>query len=253
MATFILIHGAWHGSWCWERVVSLLEEQGHRVLAPDLPGMGEDHTPFNQITLDYWARFVAVLVRQQDEKVILVGHSRGGIVISQAAEYVADHIQGLIYLAAFLLPNGETLLGTLQGHPRDPERPPDLIVSPDKSSSTITTDAVRNTFYNTTSEVWLARAMSLVGPEPMASFVTPLRVTEEGFGQVPRAYIECLKDRAIPIELQRSMVSALPCESVVTMDSDHSPFYSAPESLVEHLTELAHQMALHQKIIQSSK
>ena len=123
MATFILIHGAWHGGWCWERVVPLLEAQGHRVLAPDLPGMGNDHAPLNTITLDTWARFVADLIRQQNEKVILVGHSRGGVVISQAAEYVPKHIQGLIYLAAFLIPKGETLWGTLQQHPRDPNRP----------------------------------------------------------------------------------------------------------------------------------
>jgi len=64
MTTFILIHGAWHGGWCWERIVPLLEQQGHRVLAPDLPGMGNDSTPLATITLDYWAQFVADLVRQ---------------------------------------------------------------------------------------------------------------------------------------------------------------------------------------------
>ena len=239
MTTFILIHGAWHGSWCWERVVPLLTEQGHRVLAPDLPGMGQDSTPLNKITLDYWAQYVADLVRQQDEKVILVGHSRGGIVISQAAEYAAEHIQGLIYLAAFLIPNGETLWGTLQRHPRSSERPPDLIISSDQKTSTVTAESVRDTFYNTTSDIWLKRAESLVGPEPMTSFMTPLALTDAKFGQVPRAYIECLQDRAIPITLQRSMVSALPCRKVVTLDTDHSPFYSASELLTEQLVELA--------------
>jgi len=239
MATFILIHGAWHGSWCWERVVPLLEAQGHRVLAPDLPGMGNDPTPLNTVTLDYWARFVADLVHQQNEKVILVGHSRGGVVISQAAEYVPNYIDGLIYLAAFLIPNGATLWGTLQQHPRDPNRPSDLVVSSDRSTSTITAAAVRDTFYNTTSDIWLKRAASHVGPEPMVSFVTPLVLTAENFGRVPRAYIECLQDRAIPITLQRSMVSALPCRPVVTLDTDHSSFYSAPELLVAQLVGLA--------------
>lgn len=208
------------------------------MLAPDLPGMGNDHTSLSTITLDNWARFVADLIRQQNEKIILVGHSRGGVVISQAAEYAADHIQGLVYLAAFLIPNGETLWGTLQQHPRDPNRPSDLVFSSDHSTSTITEAAVRDTFYNTTSDVWQKRAASHVGPEPMVSFVTPLVLTEKNFGRVPRAYIECLQDRAIPITLQRSMVSALPCRQVVTLDTDHSSFYSAPELLVAQLLKL---------------
>lgn len=73
----------------------------------------------------------------------------------------------------------------------------------------------------------------------MTSFVTPLVLTESGFGQVPRAYIECLQDRAIPIDLQRHMVSILPCKNVLTLDTDHSPFYSAPEKLASHLLQLA--------------
>ncbi|MGB6976456.1 MAG: alpha/beta fold hydrolase [Gammaproteobacteria bacterium] len=239
MATFILIHGAWHGGWCWERIVPLLEKQGHRVLAPDLPGMGKDHTPLAEITLDRWAQFVADLIAQQDEKVILVGHSRGGIVISQAAEYAAKHIQGLIYLAGFLIPNGETSMETLQRHPPGPERPIDFVFSSDQSTATVTAESVRENFYNTTSDIWIERAKSQLGAEPMISYKTPLRLTEAGFGQVPRAYIECLQDRAIPISLQRSMLSALPCEHVVTLDTDHSPFYSAPEILVSQLTELA--------------
>src|SRR3990167_2297396 len=235
MATYILIHGAWHGGWCWERIVPLLEKQGHRVLAPDLPGMGEDTTPFTAITLDYWARFVVDLLQQQDEEVILVGHSRGGIVISQAAEYAPLKIKTLVYLAAFLIPTGETLLEVLGRHPRDAGKPPDLVISSDKRSSIISTASVRDTFYNTTQDVWLKRATSKLGPEPMISFITPLKLTEANFGNVPRAYIECLQDRAIPIALQRRMVSILPCQQVATLDTDHSPFYSAPEKLAAEL------------------
>lgn len=239
MATFILIHGAWHGSWCWERVVPLLSKMGHRVLAPDLPGMGEDSTPLDKITLDIWAKFVANLVSKQKEKVILVGHSRGGIVISQAAEYAPQNIGGLIYLSAFLIQSGGTLLDTLHQHPRDPERPADLIISSDNNTSTITAAAIRNTFYNTTSENWIHRAAAQMGPEPMTSFITPLALTDANFDQVPRAYIECLQDNAIPIELQRKMVSVLPCQQVTTLDTDHSPFYSAPELLAAQLADLA--------------
>jgi pimeloyl-ACP methyl ester carboxylesterase len=96
MAVFVLVHGAWHGAWCWERVLPLLEQRGHRVLAPDLPGMGRDPTPLAAITLDGWARFVVDLVGRQAEPVILVGHSRGGAVTSQAADRVPDRVAILV-------------------------------------------------------------------------------------------------------------------------------------------------------------
>ncbi len=137
MATFVLIHGAWHGGWCWERVVPLLEQRGHTVRAPDLPGMGRDRTPLGDITLDVWARFVSELVRAELEPVILVGHSRGGIVLSQSAEQIPDRIRTLVYLAAFLVANGDSMWTTAQKVPREAGRSPDMIVSDDRSTSTL--------------------------------------------------------------------------------------------------------------------
>jgi pimeloyl-ACP methyl ester carboxylesterase len=235
MSTFVLVHGAWHGAWCWERVVLLLEAQGHSVIAPDLPGMGEDRAPLGEVTLELWARFVAAIVRQQPEPVILVGHSRGGIVVSQAAEYVPDRIRTLAYLAAFLVPNGRTLLDTMRRIPPRLESQDTLVFAPDGATSTIAPDAVRRVFYNTTPDEWVARAEALSGPEPMMSFTTPLQVTDERYGSVDRVYIECTRDRAIAPQLQRMMVAEMPCREVITMDTDHSPFYSAPDTLTAHL------------------
>jgi len=121
--------------------------------------------------------------------------------------------------------------------PRDPSRPPDLLLSDDRTRSTLVPAAIRDTFYNTTSEEWAARAASLVGPEPMQPWLTPLKLTRQGYGRVPRAYIECLRDRAILLELQRLMVAATPCR-VTSMDTDHSPFFSAPEALCEQLSAI---------------
>ncbi len=240
MATFILIHGAWHGSWCWERIVPLLEQQGHRVLAPDLPGMGNDPTPLTTITLDYWARFVADLVLQQEEPVLLLGHSRGGVVISQAAEYVSQSIQKLIYLAAFLVPNGETLVDMVRKYHPHPERRQDkYILSADKKFSTAIPQAIPTIFYNNTPEFWAKRAAELVGQEPMLVSSTPLMLSEQHFGAIPRIYIECLQDNAVPITMQRGMVSALPCQEVISLDTDHSPFYSTPELLAKELLRCA--------------
>lgn len=237
MATFVLIHGAWHGGWCWEFVAPLLAAAGHQVVAPDLPGMGGDQTPLGEITHKRWGRFVEGVVRDQGEHVVLVGHSRGGIVISQAAEYAPECLAGLIYLAAFLVPNGRTVHEIMQMIPPRPESGGSLVTAPD-GTATIAPDAVKRVFYNTTPDNLVARAAARSGPEPMVSFTTPLQVSDARWGRVPRSYIMCTEDHAIAPRLQRMMVEALPYREVLTMATDHSPFYSAPEMLADQLISL---------------
>jgi pimeloyl-ACP methyl ester carboxylesterase len=106
MATFVMIHGAWHGGWCFDILRPLLEAKGHQMIAPDLPGMGGDEPTLAAVTLESWTDFVADLCRNADAPVILCGHSRGGIVISQAAEAAPDSIAALVYICAMLIPNG---------------------------------------------------------------------------------------------------------------------------------------------------
>jgi pimeloyl-ACP methyl ester carboxylesterase len=243
MATFVLIHGAWHGAWCWELLTPLLEEEGHRVIAPDLPGMGNDPTPLDQVSIESWAGFVADIVTAQPEPVILVGHSRAGIVISRAAELAPANLLGLVYLAAFMVRDGQTLEEVMRQIPPRPESANSLQMSDDRRFSTIAPDAVARVFYNSSPAHLVARARALSGPEPMASFTTPLRVSEEGWGSVPRFYIECSQDRAIAPDLQRLMQTALPCRRTIRMSTDHSPFYSAPEELAGHLRSLAEELA----------
>src|SRR5262249_48601509 len=103
---FVLVHGAWHGAWCWYKIVAGLDSAGHRLTAPDLPSGGIDATPPATVTLQSQAdRLVAVLDTLPDP-VILVGHSAGGPVISLAAEARPQKIAKLVYLTAFLLPDG---------------------------------------------------------------------------------------------------------------------------------------------------
>lgn len=88
MSTYVLVHGAWHGAWCWKYVIPILENEGHNVIALDLPGHGEDKTPIPEITFDAYAKRVCKILDEQSEPVVLVGHSMGGAVISQVAEYL---------------------------------------------------------------------------------------------------------------------------------------------------------------------
>jgi pimeloyl-ACP methyl ester carboxylesterase len=118
MATFVLVHGSWHGAWCWHRVVPELEALGHRVLAPDLPGHGDDATAPAQLTLKAYAECVATVICSATEPVVLVGHSFAGIVISQVAELVPERISRLVYLTAFLPANGQSLSRLATADPR---------------------------------------------------------------------------------------------------------------------------------------
>jgi len=112
MSTFVLVHGAWHGSWCWKRVRSLLQAQGHDVYTPTLTGVGErSHLLAREINLDTHINDVINLIRWEElSDVVLCGHSYGGCVISGVAERIADRIGALVYLDAFVLKNGERLL-----------------------------------------------------------------------------------------------------------------------------------------------
>lgn len=236
MATYILVHGAFHGGWCWEEVKPLLEEAGHRVLAPDLPGTGEDATPLFGDVLDLWGEKIAALARAADEPVFLVGHSRGGIVISTAAEKAPDAIARLVYVAAFLLPTGTSLIDFLQ---EAGEGGLPAIRLPDGSAVTLDQADGPSALYHQVDRERVDRALSRLCREPIQPLQQPLELTEERYGGVPRAYILTEEDRAIPHSLQRRMISEQPCDPVICLPSDHSPFYSAPRELADALISLA--------------
>ncbi|KRE36273.1 alpha/beta fold hydrolase [Paenibacillus sp. Soil724D2] len=230
MSTYLLIHGAWHGAWCWEKIVPMLETAGHRVIAIDLPGHGEDQTPISEVTLDVYANRVVAAIDGLDQEVILVGHSMGGIVVSQAAEYRPNRIKSLVYLTAFLLQNGQNMLVIPPN--------PNMRVSEDGSTITVPADKAKDTFYNNCLDEDLVGAVSRLQVQATNPFVTPVSLTEKNFGQVPRYYIEGLRDNAISIDMQRQMQAASPCKEVFTLDSDHSPFYSTPEQLCNILLNI---------------
>ncbi len=81
MNSFVLVHGSWHGAWCWYKVIPLLEQAGHRLFSPDLPSLGGDKTPISAISLKTWTDSICQILDSQTQPVILVGHSRGSLII----------------------------------------------------------------------------------------------------------------------------------------------------------------------------
>lgn len=237
MSNYVLIHGAWHGAWCWYKVLPLLKRFGHEVIAPDLPGLGKDITPIDQISLESWTESICEILDAQPNPVVLVGHSRGGIILSAAAEKCPQKIARLVYVTAGLVRDGESLRQLLVEDGTSLLLP-NLVIADDGISLTVKEEALKAVFYGECPEEDIALARLLLRPEPRGPTGTPIHITEENFGSVPRFYIECLRDKAIPQSLQKKMYSALPCQKVITIDTDHSPFFSAPQRLVECLLSI---------------
>ncbi len=237
MATFMLVHGACTGGWCWEKVVPLLEAGGHEVCAPDLPGLGKDATPPANVTLADNVEKLARLLDKMDDPVILVGHSLGGVTISQVAEARRRKLKALVYLCALVPVSGKSAKDM---NALDPDTMFHLSrqVSPDGTTYSFARDKLPSLFYADVSPEDRYRAMERLRPHPLAVSTTPVTLTQERFGSVPRWYIECTHDNAIRINLQRRMVKMTPCK-VLTMEFGHSPFFSNPEELVEHLEAIA--------------
>jgi pimeloyl-ACP methyl ester carboxylesterase len=235
VSTYVLIPGAWHGAWCWERVTPLLVARGHEVRTPELPATGADTGDPRRITLTGWARAVADVVEREPEPVILVGHSRGGIVISQAAELGPDRVRRLVYVSAYLLPDGTTLAAQARADAGSLIAP-NMVPAASGVTCTLRAEIVRDALYGRCSVADANWAAARLSPEPLKPLVTPLRLSDARYGRIPRLYIECSADRAVTPAAQRAMQAVLPCERVYTLDADHSPFLSRPAELAELLS-----------------
>lgn len=243
MARFVLVAGAWHGAWSWEFVVPLLEAMGHRVEPAELPGMGSDHTPLSGLSLAAWARAVADVIEADPEPAILVGHSRGGVVISQTAELVPDRIRLSVYLTAILMKNGESALDSAGLVPSDTLRPRDYEATDDGLAFKVMPDLALS--YDRSPPELVSRALARMTPEPHFALFTPLVLSAQRYGRVPRAYVECLADETVTLPLQRAMQTREPCGIVHAIDTDHCPTYSAPAQVAAVLGELAELAGEH--------
>lgn len=239
MARFVLVAGAFHGAWCWELVIPLLEVRRHRAEAVELPGTGSDRTPLPGPDMNVWVRTVAEAIGSDPEPVILVGHSRGGMVISQVAELIPDRIRLNVYLTASLMLDGECATDILKILPEGSFERPTLTPTTDGLAIACDPDEERRLIYQRTRPALVERAIAHIRPEPAFGLTQPLSLSAERYGRVPRAYIECLEDLWIPLAAQRAMTARQPCAHIRSIDTDHSPCYSQPEQVAELLNDLA--------------
>lgn len=233
--TFILIHGAWHGGWCWENIERRLHALGHKTIAPDMPGHGLRKEKIENQTLQNYVDCVVKILDEQEEPVILVGHSLGGAIVTMAAEARPEKIRKIIYLAAFMMAPGQSCNGMKSGI-----KPMDLLA---RSENGLTVpwglEQVNNRFAQDCSNVDRQYMISKLNEEAIEPLIAEVFPTEKRWGSIRRFYIACLHDKAVSPDVVKEMLQTSPCEEVYELLADHSAFYSAPEELCYVLHKIA--------------
>lgn len=227
----LLVHGAWHGAWCWAPVLDEFRSGGVEALAVDLPGHGSRRSFGSALRLDDYVSAVVQAAAKMSKPPLLVGHSMGGMVISAAAERDPSAFRSLTYLAAFLPGSGQALadltaeLGSGQGRVEG-------------ENVVLERDEAHRLFYQDCDASLAAWALDQLHPEPLAPAFDQVALTEERFGRLARDYVVCARDQAIDPGFQRRMAARGLCQTVVEFDCGHSPFLACASKLTDHLIAL---------------
>lgn len=243
--TYILIHGAWHGAWCWYKVVPIMEKKGYKVIAIDLPGHGKDTTNPESVTFKMYVEKVKQVANDINGQVILVGHSMAGTVISQAAEELGkDKVYKLVYLDAFLPKNGESvskLFALLaQTLPKETDTTKvtfrkGIITDANGKTRTFKPEIADVVFYhdcNIKDKEIAHKNLSRQAIEPLGATVS---VTDSVYGQIRKYYILCTESKDVDKSLLPTRVK---CEKLIKIPTSHSPFFSRPKELSKILMTL---------------
>jgi pimeloyl-ACP methyl ester carboxylesterase len=233
MATFVLVHGAWHGSWCWKRVRKTLQTEGHDVFTPTLTGVGErSHLISPQVNLDTHIADVVNLIRWEElSDVVLCGHSYGGCVITGAADRVADRIKTLVYLDAFIIGDGQGLHDVLPPEVRDGQVKGAVEHGHGWQVQPITAEFFR---VNSTDRAWVDRQCT---PQPLATFAQPVRLRNQ-FPAARTTHILATGYEHSPFPPFHEIAKQKGWNTS-TIDCGHDVMLDRPNELVEMLKDAA--------------
>jgi pimeloyl-ACP methyl ester carboxylesterase len=219
-----------------------LKAAGHVVEAFDLPGMGDDHTSASEVSLDSYAGRVCEALATSSEPAIVVGHSMGGIVATQAAARCPARVAALVYVAAFLPKDGQSLLDLTKLPECDGEQVlANVVVEGEPPVAVMPAAASRHVLYGSCAEDVAAWAIARQCPQPVSPLPMAVSIPPGALNGINRYYVLCTRDRAIPPPLQRRMVAENPCADVIELDTDHTPQLSMTNELAKAL----HQFATH--------
>lgn len=232
--TYVLMHGAWHGGWCWKRVAEPLRASGHRVYTPTQTGLGErSHLLSTDITLDVFIKDLVNVLEWEDlADVVLVGHSFGGITITGAADRVPQRIRHLVYLDSFVLQDGQSAFSVL---------PPDVVAArrrlaqefsggvslpvPEPSTLGVT---------DTADVAWLKKKCT---PHPLSTYEDPLKLKGPPASGLPVTYIAVKPDFA-PTGASRAFAKKQNGWDYLEIKAGHDAMITSPKALLDILSRL---------------
>ena len=234
MATFVLVPGAWHGSWCWKRVRTALQALGHEVFTPALTGVGERaHLLSRAINLDTHIADVVNLIRWEElSHVVLCGHSYGGAVVAGAADRVGERIDHLVYLDAFVLENGQSLHDTLP----EAQRSLQLDLARDVGDGWKVPPIPAEVFnVNAADRAWVDRQCTM---QPLATFQQPLVLNERFSTPQNTTFILAtgFSDSPFPQFYERARAQGW---ATMTVSCGHDVMLDQPKELTDTLVGIA--------------
>lgn len=233
--TFVLVHGAWHGGWCWNAVATRLRAAGHRVYTPTQTGLGERrHLLSREITLDTFATDITNVIEFEDlHDVVLVGHSFAGLTISAVADRMPERLRHLVYL--------DSLLVTDNGAPFD-SLPKDVVAArikaADDSSGGLSLPNPAPSAFGLTDPDHQAMIASRLTPHPLSTYQSKLGLKHPLTNGVPATYVVCTDPIYAPLESSRAYVRAQNWD-IRELATGHDAMIAAPDDTTDLLMELA--------------
>ena len=230
--TFVLIHGAFHGGWCWRFVAERLTKAGARVLTPTMTGLGERaHLLSPSVNLEtFIADALGVIEAEELTDIVLVGHSFGGIVISAVADRRPSCVRHLVYLDAVVPKEGCSALSRLPGATAEArvraarESPGGLTIpAPPAAAFDVPEGAARD---------WLQRRLT---PHPLAAYADPIRLAHPVGNGLPRTYIRCIQPIYEAVRQSYAEIASDQAWSCIDLDTGHDAMITAPDALADLL------------------
>ncbi len=231
--TFVLVHGTWHGGWCWRRVADALEKKGHKVYAPSLTGVADrSHLLTKDVNLTMHVNDVANLIRWEDLKdVVLVGHSSAGFVITQAAERIGAQVASIVYLDAFVPQVGDSLISLANPGPRkaleEAVARGDLVAKPVPAAAFNVNEKDR---------AWVDGKCT---PHPLAAVVEKVRAAGAHEKIARKTYIRATGFKSPVFDETLAKMKTAPGWKTYEVASGHDVMVDQPDRLAEILLEVA--------------
>ncbi|WP_216843014.1 alpha/beta fold hydrolase [Granulicella sp. S190] len=236
--TIVLVHGAFEDSQVWGHVTAKLKADGYKVVVVDLPGRPSNPMPPDKVSLDLYRDTVIKALDATNGPAVVVGHSFGGIVISAAAEQTPKKIKTLVFLAAYLPQNDDSLVSMAQKD-ADAKIGPHLQIEKEKGIASIDYASRADLFANGAPEALRQAIPDLILDEPLAPLATPVKVTGANFGKVDKVYIHTAYDQVISPAFQAQMVANTPVRAEFTLQTGHTAFLTDPNGLADDIERSA--------------